>query len=264
MPQALLQNPLAKFMNSKFIHMLIGLLVLANAIVLGWMTFEPKDSELYQKLHHIDTIILYTFVVEIVLRIVGNGVHFFRSSWNIFDFLVIFSAFIPFPNPAHREMVRALRVLRLFYFVEISKKLKHVFGGLMKALPGLVSVVFISIAVFYMFSIVGVAFMGSKGVPEFADLAKSADTLFQFLTMDDWHALFLKVLPVQPYAGYFFYTYFVVMVFVVLNLFVGVIVGALQNAESDLENQTVSDDDKHEEILKELKALKTAVSKASK
>lgn len=259
MPQAQLQNPLAKFMNSRFIHCIIGITVLLNAVVLGWMTFEPKGSPLYQTLHQVDTIILWTFVCEIVLRLFANGIHFFRSGWNVLDFLVIFSAFIPFPNPAHREIVRALRILRLFYFVEISKKLKHVIHGLVQALPGLVSVVFLSVSLYYMFAIMGVAFLGASGVEEFSNLAKSADTLFQFLTMDDWHALFTKILPIEPNAGYFFYTYFIIMVFVVLNLFVGVIVGALQNAEADLEQG--KSDDKHEEILKEIKSMKALLKK---
>jgi voltage-gated sodium channel len=229
-------------------------MVLLNAFVLGWMTFLSTDNPLFHTLHMIDMCILWIFVGEIGLRFLANRGHFFRSGWNIFDCCVIFSAFIPFSHPILRNMAQYLRILRLFYFVEISKKLHHIIRGLLKAFPGLISVIFLNISFYYIFAMVGVAFFGVSGIPEFSNLKESAETLFQILTMDDWHSLFLRTREIQPYAWVFFYSYFIVMVFIFVNLFIGVIVNALQSGESDLEKSDEKDTEK--EILKELKEIR--------
>ena len=108
---------------------------------------------------------------------------------------------------------------------------------------------------YYVFAVIGVAMFGDGQSPEFVNILKSFETLFQILTMDDWSSLYGRISKVNPHAWMFFYSYFIIMVFVALNLFIGVIVGAMQSAEEDLEKNDSGDD----KTIAELKALRKEI-----
>jgi voltage-gated sodium channel len=249
------ESALARFMESKLVHYFIGLLILVNAGVLLALTYYQPPSEIHSILIAADKIILGVFVLEIVLRLIANGRLFFKSPWNVFDFIVIFGSALPLGLSA--EIMRSLRVLRLFYFIEISSKMRHILQGLYKSLPGIANVTILLIIIFVTFSILGVLmFPGSE---RFADAGVGMHTLFQVLSGDDWYNVLRDVQKVYAYAWVYFYLFYVIMVFVILNLFIGVVVGALQAAEEDLE---VTTEDEQTKVLKDIqKRLKTIETK---
>ncbi|MDY6993029.1 MAG: ion transporter, partial [Pseudomonadota bacterium] len=82
-----LRHRLALWLDSSSVRHVIIFLIVINAIILGMET-SPTLSEYYGFwLRLIDTLILSVFVLEIVLKLYAFGKQFFRSSWNIFDFL---------------------------------------------------------------------------------------------------------------------------------------------------------------------------------
>lgn len=234
LPHSQRKTPLAQFMNSRWMHITIGTTALLNAILLGWMTLIPKTSNLYGVLHMMDTVILWIFVSELALRFIANGFSFFRSGWNLFDCMIILGIFFPFLDPSHGEIVRALRILRVFYFVETSKKFHKILKGLRRAFPNLLGVAGVATIFYYVFSVIGVALFCALGVKEFSDIGQSAETLFRVLTMDGWYDIYISAYGVRPLGAIlFFYTFMILMAFVMLNFFIGVIVDALQKAEGE-------------------------------
>src|SRR5438477_1082462 len=144
--RVVVHNGLAHFMESKPVHTVIAILVLVNTIVIGAMTYYDKEDPTYQFLSTIDQLILAVFGVEILLRIIGNRLDFFKHAWNLFDFVIIYGAFLPLGLSS--DIARSLRVLRLFYFVEISAKMRHILRGLFIAMPGVLNVFFLLFIVF--------------------------------------------------------------------------------------------------------------------
>lgn len=251
-----MESRLARFMESNLVHVIVGLLVFMNAIVIGALTYYSPDDPIHHNLVLIDHIILVCFLIEVGLRLFANGSLFFRSPWNIFDFVIIIGSALPLGFGS--DILRALRALRLFYFIEISEKMRHVIHGFYKALPGIKNVFILLMILFFTFAILGILLFPQA--PRFTNIGFALHTLFQVLSGDDWYNVLRDVLAIYPYAWVYFYTFYVVMVFVILNLFIGVVVGALQSAEDEL-NETDNFDIENaiKDIQKRLKSIETRI-----
>lgn len=65
--------------------------ILANAAVLGLETYDSVARDAGGLLDTLNDVFLGIFVVEFAIRLVGFGSRpqdFFKSSWNVFDFVV--------------------------------------------------------------------------------------------------------------------------------------------------------------------------------
>ena len=88
----------------------------------------------------LDKICLGIFVVELALKLYAHRAQFWRSGWNIFDFIIIAIALMPATQGF--SVLRALRILRLLRVVSVSPSLRRVVEGFISALPGMGSGVF--------------------------------------------------------------------------------------------------------------------------
>ena len=75
-------------------NFIIGVIIF-NAVLLGMET-SPELMALYGPvILFLDTVCLAIFIVEIALKIIARGTGFFRSGWNVFDFVVVAIALVP-------------------------------------------------------------------------------------------------------------------------------------------------------------------------
>ena len=256
-----MRKKMQDFFESRMMHWFVGIFTMVNTVVLGMSTTPSLDHEWKVLLEKSHEAILAIFVLEVSLRFLAFGFKFFKSGWNIFDSIIIIGSFLPI-NGAF-SILRSIRILHLFSAVEDMPKTRHIIMGLYRSLPGILNVIFLMVFLFFVSSVLGVFLFQNEQVEHFVSLEVSMHTLFQVLTGDDWHKVMMDVVAVYAKAWIFFYVYYIIMGFLVLNLFIGVIVGALQAAEeevykSDEENNLSAKLDK---IYKELTALKKAFKK---
>jgi voltage-gated sodium channel len=95
----------------------------------------------------------------------------------------------------------------------------------------------------------------------FGDLGRSLYTLFQLMTLDGWSGEIVKpVLENHPYAMLFFLPFILFSAFVVLNLFIGVVVGAMQDEAQDVvASAALTAQAREEALLHEMRALRGEV-----
>mgnify|MGYP001592657813 CR=1 FL=1 len=208
-------------------NVLIALIVL-NAAILGLETSAGIMARWGEILVAVDHAILAVFVVEIGMRIYANGLRFFRDPWSVFDFVVVGIALVPASEAF--SVLRALRVLRVLRLVSMVPSMRRVVGGLLAALPGLGSVGAILCILFYVAAVVATKLF-AKSFPElFGDLGATAFTLFQVMTLEGWSGDVARpVMEQYPYAWVFFILFILVSTFTMLNLFIAVIVNAIQS-----------------------------------
>lgn len=207
-------------------HALVALIVL-NAIVLGMETSPALMAAAGDSLVALDHAILAVFVVEIALRITAHGWRFFRDPWSVFDFVVV--AISLAPSSEEFSVLRALRVLRVLRLVTLVPSMRRVVAGLLAAVPGLGSVAAIMAIIFYVSGVMATKLFAEKFPELFGSLGASLYTLFQIMTLDGWSAEVARpVMEAFPYAWVFFVIFILVSTFTLLNLFIGVIVNAIQ------------------------------------
>lgn len=207
-------------------HALIGL-ILINAVILGMETSSALMADWGGWLNIADKAILAIFVVEITLRLIAHGLRYFRDPWNVFDFSVVLIALLPASGPL--AVLRALRVLRVLRLVTLVPSMKRVVGGLLSALPGLGSVTAIIGLIFYVSAVIATKLFGAAFPQWFGTLGESAFTLFQVMTLESWAMGIVRpVMEVYPNAWVFFLIFILASTFTLLNLFIAVIVNAIQ------------------------------------
>ncbi len=239
------------------------ILIIINAVILGLETYPAIMARMGSVLMALDNLILGVFVIEIVLRMVGHGARFFRDPWRIFDFIVVGIALLPSTGPF--SVLRALRILRVLRILTLVPSMKRVIGGLLGAIPGLSSVIAVMALIFYVGAVIATKLFGADFPDWFGTLGASAYTLFQVMTLESWSmGIARPVIAVFPGAWVFFVLFILIATFTMLNLFIAVIVNAIQ-AEHDEEvleaEQTAAQhvDDQHELTRREVASLRDEI-----
>lgn len=242
---------------------LIALIVI-NAIVLGMETSASLMAHWGDVLIAVDRAILVVFVVEIALRIAAHRFAFFRDPWSVFDFLVVAVALLPASGPF--AVLRALRVLRVLRLLTMVPSMRRVVGGLLSAIPGLSSVIAIIGIIFYVAAVIATKLFGSRFPEWFGTLGESAYTLFQVMTLESWSmGIGRPVMEAYPYAWLFFVLFIMISTFTMLNLFIAIIVNAMQSqqhAEAEHTEQVVTAhiDADTRELQTEIAALREEIA----
>jgi voltage-gated sodium channel len=250
---------LKSFVESQRFERAIIILIIINAITLGMETSPALMDAIGPVLLTIDRLILAVFVVELIIKFAVYRLDFFKSPWRIFDLIIVSIALIPAAGPF--SVLRALRILRVLRLISAVPSMRRVVGGLLTALPGLGSIVLLLMLVFYVFSVMATKLFGGEFPQWFGSIAASAYSLFQIMTLESWSMGIVRpVMDAFPWAWAFFIPFIAATTFTVLNLFIGVVVSAMQ-AEHDAQaaDERSSLHDEQTLILEEVRALRAEV-----
>jgi len=208
-------------------------LIMVNAVILAMETSPSIMDVAGGALLLADKCILAVFVAEMVLKLVAFGRGFFRDPWNLFDVLVIGIALVPATESM--SVLRALRILRVLRLISAVPSLRRVVGALLHAVPGMSSVVALLSVIYFVFAVMATKLFGGAFPQWFGDIGGSAYSLFQIMTLESWSMGIVRpVMEVYPFAWIFFVPFILITSFAVLNLFIGIIVDAMQtHAHSD-------------------------------
>jgi voltage-gated sodium channel len=204
----------------------VVVVILVNAVTLGLETSAEAVHALGGLLHVVDRLALAFFVVDIGLRLMAYGRRFWRDPWNIFDFLIVAIALVPASGPF--SVLRALRVLRVLRLISMVPSMRRVVGGLLAAMPGMVSISALLGLILYVAAVMGTNLFGAVAPQWFGDLGTTLFTLFQTMTGEAWSDIARDVMAEVPMAWIFFVVYILVSSFMVLNLFIAVVVSAME------------------------------------
>jgi len=248
-------DPVQKFIT--------GLIVL-NAIILGLDTSKVVISAVGPILTVIDDAILGVFIIELLLRIGYRRLSFFRDPWSLFDFAVVGIAVVP--TTPGLAVLRALRVLRVLRLINTLPRLKRIVEALLSSLPGLTMIMMLQSLLFYVAGVISTKVFGDEFPEWFGSLGDSFYTLFQVMTLESWSMGIVRpVMEKFPLAWIFFVPFILIATFTMLNLFIAVIVNAMQtlheeeSAEMNEEIRAAAHAES-EGIAQELRNLRTEVA----
>lgn len=253
------------FVLSRAAQNFVIVVILINAATLGLETSPAIVQAAGDVLGIIDRVCLSIFIVEIALKLYAQGLRFFTNSWNVFDFLIVGVALLPGADGL--AVLRALRVLRVLRLISVIPSLRRVVDALVRAIPGIASIAALLAIVFYVGAVMATMLFGEQFPEAFGDLGRSLFSLFQIMTLDGWSDLSRKISAEFPWAPAFFVPFVLVSALTVLNLFIAVIVDAMQGLDEDRAEQ--GEKPLHpagrelaadEEILSELGSLRAQVA----
>ncbi len=225
--------------SKRFNFFIVGLIVITS-IFIGLDTYPSVRAEIGGFLELADKIILGIFVLEQLIRIGAEGGRpwrYFLDPWNVFDFCIITICLLPI-GESSVAVVRLVRVLRVLRLLKTIPRLRMLVQGIVKSLSSIGYVAALLLVHFYLFSVLGVSFFRESDPGHFANLQTAFMSLFQVLTLENWPDLMAPSKAVFPVgAQLYFLLYIVVGTMIILNLFVGVIVGSMSEANQEMERE---------------------------
>ena len=137
--------------------------------------------------------------------------------------------------------------------------MRRVVTGLLGALPGMGAITMLLLLILYVSSVMATKMFGVTNPEYFGSMGTSAFSLFKVMTLEGWPDIADAVIEHHPWAWAFFVVYILVTAFAVLNLFIGIIVDAMQPQNQAIEAAVEDTDHDVDEVLIELRALRREV-----
>lgn len=258
------RDKLQSFIERSWVQNFIIGLILINAVLLGMETSSVVMDFAGPVILLVDQLILALFVIEIGIRLYVFRSAFWRDPWSLFDFCVVAIALIPASGPF--SVLRALRVLRVLRLLTIVPSMRRVVGALLAAIPGLSSIGVVLLVFYYVFAVIATNLFGDHYPEWFGSIGHSFYTLFQIMTLESWSMGIVRpIMQTFPYAWAFFVPFILIATFTMLNLFIAIIVSAMQSyseAEHQETMEAVQQSEKNIEsdFHQELQLLRTEIS----
>lgn len=159
----IIQNPIFDYF--------ILLVILANSLTLA--LDDPTTDVQTPLADLLDNVFLGIYTTEMLLKIFGMGFvinrnAYLRDSWNVMDFIIVVTAYVPliFASSSFKlQAFRSLRVLRPLRTISNIKALKVLITTLIAALGPLLDTLFILFFLFMIFAIGGLLWSYEKKMP---------------------------------------------------------------------------------------------------
>jgi voltage-gated sodium channel len=265
-----------QIVDSTWFHLTILALIVISGVLVGFETYPQfhPTTEIGGMMQTVQSIILGLFVVEAAIKMIAfwpKPWRYFQNPWNIFDFAIIAICFLP-GRPEYAMVFRMARLLRAVRLLTALPRLQILVNALLRSIPSLGYVGILLLLHFYIYAVLG-SFLFSENDPmRFGNLQRSMLTLFQVLTLEGWNDVLntqmlgsaigyseewknsalgkTAVSEAQPVAAAAFFVSFIMLgTMIMLNLFTGVIIGSMQEAEDKGSGKTA---DEVEERIKDL------------
>lgn len=259
-----MQQTFKKIADADWFHHFVTGVILLAGIVVGLETSKEIHETYHTPLHIIDLTILAIFTLEIVVKVGAEGSRpwrYFKDPWNCFDFVIVAVCYLPFDGGAV-TVLRLLRLLRVLKLIKALPKLQVLVSALLKSLPSMAYVGALLSLLFYVYAVAGVFLFGENDPIHFRNIQSAMVSLFAVVTLEGWVDIMYinmfgcehygydpgSVLPCPfsaenpsgmiPLVAIGYFISFVLMgTMIVLNLFIGVIMGGMEEAQEEADHQ---------------------------
>ena len=196
---------------------------------------------------------------------------FFKEPWNVFDFLIVVAALLPIvgSGAVFLRLARIFRILRLIRIIPTLPQ-AHV-ATVWSARRAFVYIMFLMGLLFYMYAVAGVFLFRENDPVHFGDVYTALLSLFRVVTLEDWTDVMYTQMHgcdvfgfgtmehlctspnAMPFISPIFFVSFIMFgTMIFLNMFVGIIVTAMDDA-----TRTARENEIREALRKVLAELRT-------
>lgn len=187
------RNDCGAIVNHPYAQILIAVLLIANAVLLGFSTFvkQGKDAQMDNRIFTIDLMFVIAFTVEISMQLAYCGFAFFKDGFFVFDFIVIASSWVGIMLDSNFQFsaLRTVRLVRIVRLVTYLKPLRDLITAIVEVMPLMNYLLGFLLLVFYMFAVLFTELYRKLELEEkyFTSLNASLFTCFEMLTMEWAH-----------------------------------------------------------------------------
>jgi voltage-gated sodium channel len=200
-------------------------IIILNAIFIGATTYK-LDPLFLEIIHFLDYVITIFFVIEILIRFIGEPIksNFLKSGWNIFDTIIVTISLIPIPNNSSFLVLRLLRVFRVLRLISVIPELKQIIEAILQSIKRVFFVSLLLFIILYIYATMGAILFSEDEPSRWGDLGISLITLFQVLTLSSWETVMLPLQEIYWWSWIYFFSFIIICAITILNLVIAILV----------------------------------------
>lgn len=252
-----------------FSNIMTGVIIIAGLLV-GIQTEIAPDiryngnQEMKRVFAVTDRVILYAFTVELILKMASYELkpwRFYFSGWNLFDLIIVAASFVPSAGSSI-TFLRLLRVLRVLKLVKRLPQLYIIVQALFMGFGSIGWIGLVLMLVYYVYAIIGIIAFSQNDPWHYGSLHRAFLSLFRCSTLDNWSEQmyinqygcdqFPDVYTQYPWecknpsasglvAVVYMVSFVIICAQVILNLFIGVIATAMDEANERQAQESLLD-----------------------
>jgi len=248
-----LRRQTKRLIESTSFHFLVGVMIIANFVTIGWQMHSDMRlalQQLPQAIWEDDVNIFFTvvFTMELTLRLFAERSSFFLKDgryWNLFDFFVVFSAIVEVMfqgfSFAFLRVLRVLRVIRMMRIIRMFRFFRELRLMAVSLLSCLVSLMWAGIMMTLCMFLFGMVLLDGardrvreigkddadfKTFTEFyGGVPQVVFSLILAITGGmDWYELLYPFISINPAYAIAFTLFVLFVMFGMLNILIGIFV----------------------------------------
>lgn len=226
-------KPLARLVYSTQFELIISGVIIVNAFCLAILTMPNLSPETLALANNIDLVAYGIYVLELLLRLVSYGKkpwRYFKEGWNVFDFVVI--GLTPFFQ-GQTAVIRLLRLMRLVRIFRFLPEVRILSASIVKSIPPLLSMSVLISMMLFLYGMAGHYAFGAEAPQSWGNIGLSMKSLFILLTLENFPIYLEEAMLISPLAIPFFLSYVFLIVFTVLNVLIGIVLNAMDEARAE-------------------------------
>ncbi|ETO18858.1 hypothetical protein RFI_18382 [Reticulomyxa filosa] len=150
--------------NDYFEYFIVGCIVVN--VVFMMSSYEKQPQSWAVTLWAIDVVFVTIYWIEAILKIVGLGLQYFQSWWNLFDFAIIIASVVSIGlgSPGQHYAANGIRLIRAIRIVRLLRRapvLRALFMTLIYAAPSLLNIGLLLFVAFFIWGIFGMELFGT-------------------------------------------------------------------------------------------------------
>ena len=226
-------KPLARLVYSTQFELFISGVIIVNAVCLAILTMPNLSPETLALANNIDLVAYGIYVLELLLRLVSYGKkpwRYFKEGWNVFDFVVI--GLTPFFQ-GQTAVIRLLRLMRLVRIFRFLPEVRILSASIVKSIPPLLRMSVLISMMLFLYGMAGHYAFGAEAPQSWGNIGLSMKSLFILLTLENFPIYLEEAMLISPLAIPFFLSYVFLIVFTVLNVLIGIVLNAMDEARAE-------------------------------
>ncbi|MDH5183249.1 MAG: ion transporter [Gammaproteobacteria bacterium] len=214
--------------NKTFEFFVISIIIL-SALLIGAKTYAI-DSRVEQIIHILDIAVTLIFLFEVIIRMAAEEKfrNFFKSGWNVFDFIIVTVSLLPINESEMALLARLLRIFRVLRLISIIPELRILMNALIIAIPRMGYVVLLMFIIFYIYAAIGSFLFENINPVLWDNISISMLTLFRVATFEDWTDVMYETMEIYAFSWIYYLTFIFLTAFVFLNMMIGIVLDVLQ------------------------------------
>lgn len=224
-----LRQTFLKIRSNKTFELFVISIIILSALLIGAKTYSI-DPRVEQFISILDTAVTLIFLFEVFIRMAAEEKlrNFFKSGWNVFDFLIVTISLLPIDESEMALLARLLRIFRVLRLISIIPELRILMNALLTAIPRMGYVVLLMFIIFYIYAAIG-SFLFEQINPVLWDnISIAMLTLFRVATFEDWTDVMYETMEVYPFSWIYYLSFIFLTAFVFLNMMIGIVLDVLQ------------------------------------